>query len=71
MLKLLEPNMTRISTSVPISRVTAVHAKGVLSCAYPFTQAPERLQTVEDCSKTTDQEVVSHDQQLPQIIYRL
>ena len=56
---------------MPISRVPAVHAKGALSCAYPFTQAPERLQTVEDWSKTTDQEVDSHDQQLPQIIYRL
>ena len=30
----------------------AVHAKGVFSCAYAFTQAPETFQTVEDWSKT-------------------
>ena len=37
---------------MPTSRVAAVHAKGVFSCAYAFTQAPETLQTVEDWSKT-------------------
>ena len=37
---------------MPTRRVAAVHAKGVFSCAYAFTQAPETLQTVEDWSKT-------------------
>ena len=53
--------MTRISTSMPISRVPAVQAKNEgLSFAYPFTQAPERLQRVVHWSETTYPEVVSH-----------